>query len=46
MLFNDLKTNSTKLAHCRLKIRNTIEFFDFHSLMQHPLWQKLDNYGY
>ena len=36
MTFNHLRTNSTKLAHYRLKIRNVIEFFDFQSLMQHP----------
>ena len=31
------KTNSTKFTHYRLKIRKVIEFFDFQSLMQHPL---------
>ena len=35
--FNHLKTNSTKFAHCRLKIRKVIEFFYFQSLMQHLL---------
>ena len=34
---NHLKTNSTKLAHYRLRIRKVIEFYCFHSLMQHPL---------
>ena len=34
--FNHLKTNSTKLAHYRLKIRNVIGF-EFQSLMQHPI---------
>ena len=37
MTFNYLKTNSTKFAHYRLKIRKVIEFCDFQSLMQHPL---------
>ena len=36
MTFNQLKTNSTKLAHYRLKIRKVTEFFDVQSLMQHP----------
>ena len=35
--FNFLKTNYTKFAHYRLKIRKFIEFFDFQSLVQHPL---------
>ena len=34
MTFNHLKTNVSKLAHYRLKIRKVNEFFDF---MQHPL---------
>ena len=38
MTFNHLKTNSTKFAQCRLKIRKCIEFFYFQSLMQHSLW--------
>ena len=33
--FNHLKTNSTKLAPYKLKIRKVIEFFDFRFLMQH-----------
>ena len=37
-MFNHLKTNSTKLAHYILKIQNVIEYFDFQSLMQHPLY--------
>ena len=37
MTFNHLKTNSTKFAYSRLNIRKVIEFFDFQSLMQHPL---------
>ena len=40
MTFNHLKTNRTKLAHYILKIRKVIEFFDFQSLMQHPLYNK------
>ena len=38
MTFIRLKTNCTKSAHYRLKIRKVIEFFDFLSLMQHPLY--------
>ena len=38
MTLNHLKTDSTKLAHYRLKIWKVIEFFDFQSLMQHPLF--------
>ena len=38
MTFNHLKTNSTKLAHYRLKLRKVIELFEFQSLMQHPLF--------
>ena len=37
MTFNHLKSNFTKFAHNKLKIRKVIEFFDFESLMQHPL---------
>ena len=39
MAFNHLRTNSTKFAHYRLKIRKVTEFFDFQSLMQHPLYE-------
>ena len=45
MTFNHLNTNSTKLAHYRLKIRKVIEFFYFQSLMQHPLSVKFINQG-
>ena len=38
MTFNHLKTNSTKLAYYRLKIRKVTEFFYFQSLIQHPLY--------
>ena len=38
MMLNHMKTNSTKLAHHRLKIRKVIEFFQFQSLTQHPLF--------
>ena len=37
MTINHLITNSTKLAHYRLKIRKVIEFFEFQSLTQHSL---------
>ena len=39
MTFNNLKTNCTKLAHYKLKIRKVIELFDFQTLMQYPLWR-------
>ena len=38
MTFNHIKTNSAKFAHYRSEIRKVIEFFDFQSLMQHPLY--------
>ena len=38
MTFNNLKTNSRKLAHYRLKIRKVIEFFEFLSLTQRFLY--------
>ena len=39
-MFNHRKTDSAKFAHCGLKLRKVIEFFDFQSLMQHPLLSK------
>ena len=39
LTLNHLKTNSTKLAHYRLKIQKVIEFFYFQSLIQHPFNQ-------
>ena len=41
MTLNYLKTNSTKLAHYRLKVQKVIEFFDFQSSVQHPLCKSL-----
>ena len=38
MTFDHLKTNSTTLAHYRIKIRKVIELFEFQSLTQQPLW--------
>ena len=39
MTLNHLETNSTKLAHYRLKIRKVTEFFYFQFLMQDPLYE-------
>ena len=38
MTFKHLKTNSAKFSHYRLQIRKVIEFSDFQSVMQHPLY--------
>ena len=44
MMLNHLKTNSAKFAHYRPKIQKVIEFFEFQSLTQHPLYNAFEHH--